>query len=651
MSAIVGVFTGAAALPAEPILVAMQHAMRRRGADARDVWCGDHAALGVSRFRWEQPGASADSSLVLADNELVVATDASLYYRDDLRRRLEEQRIPVRGASPSHLVAAAYRAWGAAAAAHLEGDFAFIIWDRMDHRVCAARDFGGKRTLFHAQIGESLIVASTIGGVLAYPGCPDTLDLDEIGATAAGLFSAPCDTCYRAIKRLPAGNTLTAASGEAARVAPHWSPPPVREDSSLSFDDAAVELRRLLARAVGERMDPDSPTSIWLSGGWDSPAVFGAGQDVLRARHDARSLLPVSMSYPPGDPGREDELIEAVASAWHVPVQWMDIAKVPLFREPFTQAAERDEPFAHAFEMWLRALARGSRLVGSHVALDGMGGDQLFQVSDVYLADLVRGFRWLELAREARARRLGARATRGLLHQVVQPLLPARAGALLGLSRGGRGLSSYLDPVVPGWMREEFLRERRLLEREHASIPMRGRSNSAAYETHWYLAHPYFPRVFGCVAAIALEEGVEVRSPLYDRRIIEFAVRRPRRERASRRGTKLLLRHAVRDLVPASVLAPRARRTGITSAYFARSLRAEAGPIVERALSGSALADAGMIDAERYRAAWRSYLGPNGEEPSGNFFSTLQAELWLRARTSSSVDESGRQIQPEAGIG
>ena len=649
MSAILGVFTGAAACPAEATLATMQHAMRRRGADVADLWRGDHAALGVSRFRWEQPGAPADSSLVLADDELVVAADAALYYRDDLRRRLGEQRVPVRGASASHLVAAAYRAWGPSAAAHLEGDFAFIIWDRIHQRVCAARDFGGKRTLFHAQVGEVLIVASTIAGVLAYPGCPAALDLDEIGATAAGLFGAPCATCRSAIKRLPAGNTLGAAAGEAVRVAPHWSPPPVQEDSSLSFDDAAVELRRLLECAVGERLDPDSPTSIWLSGGWDSPAVFGAGQEVLRARRHAGALLPVSMSYPPGDPGREDELITAVAGAWHVPVQWMDIADVPLFHEPFTRAAERDEPFAHAFEMWLRALARGSRAVGSHVALDGMGGDQLFQVSDVYLADLVRGFRWLELAREARARRLDARATRRLLRQVVQPLVSGLTGAPLVRSRGGRGLGNYLDPVVPGWMCEDFLRIRGLLDREHVSIPMRGRRNSAAYETHWYLSHPYFPRVFGCVAAIALEEGVELRSPLYDRRIIEFAVRRPRRERASRRGTKLLLRHAVRDLVPAPVLAPRARRTGITSAYFARSLRSEAGPIVERGLSGSALAAAGMIDAERFRAAWRSYLGPDGEEPSGNFFSTLQAELWLRAHTSSSVDESGRQIQPEAG--
>src|SRR6185437_1589002 len=139
--------------------------------------------------------------------------------------------------------------------------------------------------------------------------------------------------------------------------------------------------------------------------------------------------------------------------------------------------------------------------------------------------------RWLELAREARARRLDARATRRLLRQVVQPLVPGRAGAPLVRSRGGRGLSSYLDPVVPGWMCEDFLRIRGLLDRAHASIPMRGRRNSAAYETHWYLSHPYFPRVFGCVAAIALEEGVELRSPLYDRRIIDFAVRRPRPRR------------------------------------------------------------------------------------------------------------------------
>src|SRR5690606_4084438 len=137
--------------------------------------------------------------------------------------------------------------------------------------------------------------------------------------------------------------------------------------------------------------------SIWLSGGWDSPAVFAAGQAALRASGDPRSLLPVSISYPPGDPGREDELIESIAMHWDVPIHWVDIRDIPFVDRPVERAAERDEPFGHAFEMWHRSLARGSRGVGAHVAFDGVGGDQLFQVSEVYFADLLRSGRLLEL--------------------------------------------------------------------------------------------------------------------------------------------------------------------------------------------------------------------------------------------------------------
>jgi asparagine synthase (glutamine-hydrolysing) len=360
------------------------------------IWRGAGATLAVARQSWEMSPSFSGDALVVTDGEIAVAADASIYYRDDLRAALARAHVAATGPTASHLILAAYRAWGADCAAHLEGDFAFVVWDAKTRTVVAARDFSGKRTLYHSSRAGggggkgTLVLASTAGGALALPGANTALNLTVIAETAAGLWGGSAETCYESVRVLQGGETLTRINGAAMRLHRHWSPPAASSRDAPPFEEAAIELRRLLTRAVTERLDTEGDTSIWLSGGWDSPAVFAAGASALDASHSSRKLLPVSISYPEGDPGREDELIRDIAARWSAHVHWLDIQNIPFFDNPLERAALRDEPFAHPFEMWHRSLARGSRATHSRVALEGVGGDQLFQVSEVYLADLLR---------------------------------------------------------------------------------------------------------------------------------------------------------------------------------------------------------------------------------------------------------------------
>jgi hypothetical protein len=179
---------------------------------------------------------------------------------------------------------------------------------------------------------------------------------------------------------------------------------------------------------------------------------------------------------------------------------------------PRERAAVRDEPFAHAYEMVNRALAAGSRAVGARVAFDGVGGDQLFQVSNVYFADLFRTLRWRALAREWRAKRMSGRGARTFFRWAVQPTLPDVMLHVAALLRGGRPLRGILERPVPPWMDSAFVRRHGLLERERQHTPRRTGGSPADHETMWYLTHPYFPRVFACVAAFALEAGADASS-------------------------------------------------------------------------------------------------------------------------------------------
>lgn len=605
--------------------------MRRRGGDEEATWSEGAHRLGVARWGWEGEESGAGSLRVVQDGAVAIVADATLYYRDDLERSLAAAGAPPTGPTPAHAILAAYRAWGERCAEHLEGDFAFVLWDGAAHRAVAARDFGGKRPLFYAVADGGAVVASTVGGVAAGLARTPRLDLASIAADAAGLFAADTATCYEGVARLAAGCTLVYAAGR-VRVTPHWSPPAPAAGRPARFGDAAAELADLVEAATRERLGA-AGTSIWLSGGWDSTAVFASGERVLAARAAGDHLRAVSVSYPPGDPGREDELIAAAAGQWGSPVRWISADAVPLLDRPETAAAARDEPFAHGFETTTRALARASRAGGARVAFDGNGGDQLFQLSPIYLADLLRAGRWVALAREWRARRL--RGARTFFRYAVQPLLPPAALALAARLRGGRRLSGHFERSLPPWISADFARQHDLLERDRRAIPPWTGRGAAAAEVRWLLSYAFFPRVLATVAEYALEEGVELRSPLFDGRVVAFAAARPREDRAQGAETKRLLRAAMRGALPDALLAPRPRRTGMPGAYLARALRTTHAAEVARLVGAPlVLADLGVVDAAAFRAAWGRFQRGDDRVAPLYLLLTLHAELWMRAHSA-----------------
>jgi asparagine synthase (glutamine-hydrolysing) len=626
MTAIVAVVTGGRDSVREDTARRALAAMAHRGSDAlRIVSCGE-ATLAISCDAWESTGGAPEPLAIACDGGLVVIADAALYYCTDFLRALRSEGARATGTTAAHLILAAYRAWGDECPRRIEGDFAFIVWDSVTRRLVAARDIGATRPLFYYEARDGLIVASTVNGLVA-AGADPALNLAHLGEVAAGLALDETSTCRRSVERIPAAHTLSCTGDALPVLAAHWDPPRFESGGALSLEDGAIELRELLSRAVQERLDVARPTSVWLSGGWDSPAVFGAG--MLATSGDVDRVRAVSITYPVGDPGREDELITSIAQQWSATPHWIDSNGIALLDNVRARAALRDEPFAHVFEQWNRALARGSRAVDSRVALHGNGGDQLFQVSLVYLADVVRSGRLVSVARECRAR--GVRDARTLFRWAIQPLLPTFALQAAATIRKGRRLRSYLERDVPAWIDAGFARHHALHERARMAPARQAKESHAAMESRHYLTAPYFPRVYACVNALARDEGVELRSPLLDRRVIAFAAERPREERASKQETKRVLRAAMRGIIPDDVLAPRRTRTGTTGRLFARALRAAGSDLVAEATRHSRLAEMGIIDPAALGRGWQEWQATQDGNLGVALFLTLQTEFWTRA--------------------
>jgi asparagine synthetase B (glutamine-hydrolysing) len=347
------------------------------------------------------------------------------------------------------------------------------------------------------------------------------------------------------------------------------------------------------------------------------------------------------VSYPEGDPGREDELINDIIAFWDSSTTWVSIADIPLLRNAAEHAAVADVPFQHAFENWLRTLLATTRARGSRVALYGDGGDQLFAVSSIFLHDLFGSLRWGELAREWRVR--STKGVRGLWEHVARPVL----GETLRTIRG----DTRPEMDIPAWFRREFAREAGLVEEQQRreQALRSGRHPRAWAETKGSLVNPVIQRVAAAMSTLGLEFGVELRAPLLDRRVIEFALCRPRHERASQAAVKHLLRGAAAGLLPPNVLAPRPRKTGVLTGYFTSSFKADPAGIVTEAFRDPILGDLGIIDPGQTRQAWIDYR-EGRDSDGGRLFVAFQTELWLAARAGKRLPDVSvaRLSQPRA---
>jgi asparagine synthase (glutamine-hydrolysing) len=647
VTSILGVFNTAAYGPGELAFRNALAADRPRAGETVRVHVEFPAILGVAHGAIEPAPLALHPLSFAIDDGYVVLADATLYRVTELCAALGG--CVRTSASPSELILAAYRAFGSECVNQIDGDFAFLVWDRRRRTVFCARDFTGRRPLFLAPWRGGLIAASSLDSIAALPGFDPQVDLTSVGADAAGLlFSQDDQTCMRGVRSLRAGHTAQWSAGENLLTRRFWHPLP-ETNRDVSFDDAALELRRLLICAVSERVSTSGPTAVWMSGGRDSTAVFAAGMEANR-RGTADSVLhAICRTHPPGDSGREDKAINEIAQFWRVTPDWVDAKDTPLFGSQRDRTRWSAEPFGQPFEGLSRALARKARSVGASVALDGYGGDFLFQVSRVYLSDLIAAGRLVQAVREWRSMDGGKEGRRGFFHYALRPLLPRWANRAVALARSGRTLRASMERIPPPWIRAEFLREQGILDRFTTLGPDAQKARSAAdREILFYLTHQFFARVNAKLAGFALDVGVELRSPLLDQRVVQFALSRPREERNSAGDHKRLLRASMRGLLPDSTLGARRAKTGTLASYFAHNMQGDGLRLLAELRSSRALADAGIMEPREFDRAVARYRVEGASYPfAESLYCTLQAEAWLTARNAGFI--SRHSVQERVG--
>ena len=431
--------------------------------------------------------------------------------------------------------------------------FAFALWDEPRRRLLIARDPLGQKPLFYSPTADGLLFASEIKALLCADGVHAALDPAALSHYLSLRFVPPPATMFEGIRKLPAGHRLVFEDGT-LRTERYWR---LRFDEKLRIADgeAIEEIRAALDRAVTSHLMSDVPLGAFLSGGMDSSTIVA-----IAARAQQDPLLTFAIGV---DQQSFDELPHARQVAEHVGTRHIEErVEADLITSLPAMIHHLDEPSDPIAACQYHAAALAARHV--KVALGGDGGDEVFGGFDRYagvgwVGAYARLPRWLRegvlgrgiaaipenLDYKSWTQRLRWLDQLGRAPDADRLYAEATIFFRFGHEAKGRVLGGELWPQVAGLDSADVIvdalrragSEDRLDRMLYADFETRLPEHSLMLSDRMSMAH-----------------GLEVRSPLLDRALVELMARMPRRLKIRGRSLKVALRRAMQGELPPAIL-------------------------------------------------------------------------------------------------
>jgi asparagine synthase (glutamine-hydrolysing) len=556
MCGICGVFEEAGEQADRQLLATMVAAIRHRGPDDWGTYCQGQAGLGHARLSiidlsgGSQPMATSDGTLWISFN-------GEIFNYVELRQELIERGHRFATHSDTEVILHLYQEYGEGCVEHMNGQWAFAIWDTRRSELFLSRDRLGVRPLFYTRTPKRFLFASEIKALLACPDVSSELDLAALDQTFTFWFPLPPRTAFRNILQLPPGHSMVVQDGE-VRVWRYWQIDYDREQvsSEADADELAGRLLALLQDATRLRLRSDVPVGAYFSGGLDSTltAALAAGLVGDRLR-----TFSVSFENAEFDESSYQQEASAFLGTQHTDAHcWeRDIAEV--FPEVVWHA---EQPILRTAPAPMYLLARLVRESGYKVVVTGEGADEMLGGYDIF--------------KEAKIRRFWGKS----LASTWRPLLLRRLYPYMdGIQRQPRAylerffrvtagdLASPFFSHLPRWeltaklkllLSEDVRAEMRpdaALQEVADALPARFESwerfSQAEYLEAAYLLPGYILSSQG--DRMAMAHGVEGRYPFLDHRVVQFASHLPPAVKMKVLDEKHLLRRAAKGLIPESI--------------------------------------------------------------------------------------------------
>ncbi|MDE2154349.1 MAG: amidotransferase 1, exosortase A system-associated [Xanthomonadaceae bacterium] len=609
----------------ECILLAMRDAQLHRGPDEAGLYLGDgvglaHRRLSIIDLRHgRQPMVDEAAGLALIYN-------GELYNFQSLKAELEALGVVFQSRCDTEVLLRAWQQWGEACLPRLVGMFAFAVWDMREQRVHLARDQIGIKPLYYGFTSAGdLVFASELKGLLAHPDVQRRLDPQALEDYLALGYVPDPKSIYRGVRKLPPGHWLSWRAEDSEPAPRQYWDVPFDRTADVAADEAAAQLRSLLDEAVAGQMIADVPVGAFLSGGVDSSAVVAS-----MSRASRQPVRTCSIGF---DHGGFDETVYARRVAGHLHTRHFERqVGADDYALLDTLAAVYDEPFSDSSALPTYRVCELARTQVT-VALSGDGGDENFAGYRRYRLHAWESGLRARLPLSLRKRMFGLLG--GIYPKADWAPRPLRAKTTLqALARDDVEAYYHSVSITSAAMRQRLYstRFKRELQGYSALAVFRAHAKRAPTDHPLLLAQyldlkTWLPGdILTKVDRASMAHSLEVRVPLLDHRLVEWASSLPPGLKLKGGTGKYLLKKALEPDIPHEVL----HRTKMGfSVPLAAWLRGPLSKRVREALLSGAIAECGYFEPVMLDRLVRQHVSGRRDH-SATLWSLLMLDAFLR---------------------
>ena len=244
-----------------------------RGPDGQGRHLSGPIGLGHCRLSIIDLSSCGAQPMSNEDGTVWITFNGEIYNYPELRAQLIKRGHVFRSTTDTEVIIHLYEEHGPDCLQHLRGMFAFAIWDQRRQRLFLARDRVGIKPLYYCQTPDAIWFASELKSILVDPAVPREIYNPAIRRFLSFYYPAGEATLFRSVKKLSPGHYLTVERGKVTMTR-YWDLQFTTDRWTKRFEDTVDELRSLLGQTVQDHMMADVPVGILLSGGMDSSAVL-----------------------------------------------------------------------------------------------------------------------------------------------------------------------------------------------------------------------------------------------------------------------------------------------------------------------------------------------------------------------------------------
>jgi asparagine synthase (glutamine-hydrolysing) len=553
MCGICGIFHFDRDTPVErDVLEVMNRSIVHRGPDEDGFYVSGNVGLAMRRLSiidlrtGQQPVTNEDGDLFLIYN-------GEIYNHEELRAELQTRGHHFRSRSDTETIVHLYEEYGHDCVRRLRGMFAFSLWDARTRKLFIARDRLGIKPLYYRYAPEMFLWGSEIKAILAHPSVRAELNPVALPEYLAFGYLSGSETLYRGIEKLMPGQWLEVGESGQLRIESYWDVPQATTENRPErwYVD---QYRGLLEQAVESHLMSDVPLGVFLSGGLDSSAVAALMTKIRRA-----PVETFSVGY---DEQQYSELPYAETVAKHLGSIHHEVR---VSRQEFFDALPKliwheDEPVVWPSSVALYFVAQLARERVT-VVLTGEGSDET-------LAGYTR-YPWTVWnARFDRVyRTVAPQALRRYMRHILASSDALRAGVRRKLEHtflgrdGSSFVSFYFDNFYAAFSETD---QTDLLAPDYRGSAGEAYRNVLAYweqSSGDLLGRLLYTDLKTYLVELCMKQdqmsmaaSIESRVPFLDHLLVEFATTIPARVKTSGLNGKQILKAAVTDLLPDSIV-------------------------------------------------------------------------------------------------